>query len=523
MASDDLLFPVRVRGDNARAFLDNIRWGLRQMRDPKTGLAFSDDQIAIATAPHSELAIKADGIDAVTFLNQQRALWMAAQNIPSRAASVTLRERWANIWELPYLNAAGGSGTVLSPCAAGTTFKGSTTLDDPAAVQGRDPAGKRYQVLFTRKSVGTTVQLDLVAIDTGEDTNIPVSTPITWINPPLTAPVEGTVVNNARFSGGIEAETDAQYIVRLLFRIRHKPGSGNRAQNVAWVFEAAQNAIDMAWVYGGAWHAGSTLIAVAQKRGSTAGPLARVPTVATMGIVSAYLESVIPVTPGPPAVVALPVVPISTDLVLSLSMGTDTPAGFADAEPWPQQDAGTPAAIVSIVNQGLFTISCTVDPPSSTALPRMMVWDVDTSSFIELSVSDVTAGGAGEWIITLVAPPAGHTFADGDVISPWTEQAPLIASTLTAYADSLGAGEVLDVSSGSTDDRRGYAFRWPKPNEQNPSTAGSAVISYLQDAMGGALANASLESLSVSTPPLPADPIDGPGLLVLGKVGVYSG
>lgn len=520
--ADELLFPVRSRGDNARAFLDDLRWGLRQMRDPRTGLAFSEDQIAIATAVHSEFAIKADGIDAVTFLNQQRALWMAAQNRPDRAAGVTLRDEWAVLWELPYLEAAGGSGLVQAPCAPNTTFKGSTTLGDPVAVQGRDPAGKRYQVLFTQTSgpSASFVYLDLVAIDTGPDTNLDVGTAISWIDPPITAPAVGTMVVNAKFTGGIEAETDAQYVPRLIFLIRHKPGAGNRAQCVDWVFKAAQNAIDRAWVYGGAWHAGSALIAVAQKRGSTVGPLARIPTVATMAIVSSYLESVIPVSPGPPAVVALPVVPVTTDLVLSLSMAKDSSAGWADPEPWPLQNAGSPAVISGLINQGLFHIVCAEAPATDT--PQLMVWNAAASAFIELSVSSVLLSGVNTYAVTLSGPPTGYTLADGDVISPFTEQAPLVAATLTAYMDSLGAGEVIDVSSGSTDDRRGYAFRWPKPNEQDPSTAGTAVISYLQDALGGALSTSQVESVSVSTPPLPADPIDGPGLLVLGTVGIYA-
>lgn len=517
---DDLLFPVRNRGDSAQAFLDDLRWGLRQMRDPRTGLAFSEDQIAIATAPHSEFAIKASAIDAVTFLNQQRALWMAAQVRPDRAAGITLRDEWAAVWDLPYLDAAGGSGTVSAPCSTGTTFQGSTVLGDPAAVQGRDAAGKRYQVLFTETALTTSVELTIAGIDTGDDTNLDVDDAITWINPPITAPVEGTLVLE-KFSGGIDAETDAEYSRRLIFHIRHRPGAGNRAQVVEWVFKAAQNAVGGVWVYGGGWHAGSALAVVAQKRGKAVGPLARIPSVGTMAKVTSYLASVVPITPGPPAVVALPPVPISTDLVLSLAMATDSTSGWADPTPWPAQDSGAPATISALVNQTHFTIACTTAPPDGV-VPQMMVWDEDTSAFVELSVSSISLSSPDHYAIVLAGPPSGHTLAIDDVISPFTEQAPLLASTLTAYADSLGAGEVIDVSATSLDDRRGHAFRWPKPNEQDPPQAGTGVISYLQDALGPTLANTVVESVSVTEPPLPADPIDGPGLLVLGLVGVYA-
>lgn len=519
--ADELQFPVRQRGEQREAFLEDLRWGLRQMRDPKTGQRFTEDQIAIATAAHSEEWIRADGIDAVSFLNQQRALWMAAQSRPNRAAGITLRQEWSEVWGLPYLTASGGSGPVLTPCSGSTTFTGSTTIGDPAAVRGTDPAGSVYQVLFTSTAApnATSIALELIAITTGDATNIDVDTPITWIDPPITAPSTGAKVT-AKFTGGLGAETDAQFAPRLIRRIRHKPAAGNRAQVHEWSFVAAQNAVDRAWIYGSAFHAGSVLVAIAQKRGSIAGPLARVPSAGTMALITAYYQTVIPVVPGEPFVLAVPIVPVPSDIVLSLAMATDSASGFADPTPWPTLFSGGASSITVLTNQTHFLISGGSVPPDDI-VPKIMVWDDATSSFEQLSVLSVTLSSPNVYAVVLAGAPVKTLFV-GDLISPWTAQAPLLASTFTAYADSLGAGEVVDVSAGSPDDRAGFAFRWPKPNEEDPALAGTGIGSFLQDALGPSLANVGIESISVTSPPIPDDPADGPGLIVLGKMAVYS-
>lgn len=515
--ADELQFPVRQRGELREEYLDNYRAGLREMLLGDGSPAFSDDQIAIATAEHGEAWVKAEGLDAVLFLAQQRALWLAAQSRPDRAASITLRSEYVRLWDLPYLAAAGGSGTISAPGAPSTTWIGSTTLGDPAAVKARDSAGRVYQVLFTEQSNvgGDPAVLTLAGITTGDGTNLAPGEKLTWIvEVPLGAIGQGEVL--AEFTGGIEEETDAQYVPRLIRRIRHKPGAGNRAQIREWCERGGKNAVHAAYVYGDAFHAGSVLIALTQKRGTTTGPLARIPSTGTLTAVRNFLATTIP------AFVRWVLVPpqaARSDVVLELSMGTATPAGWVDDIPWPTNDGADAASIISVSSQTLIIIDSDSAPPDDV-IPRVMVWSSDGGVFEELIVTLVETLGGSNYRLTL-AGPASVTLAAGLYISPMSEQHPVIAEAIISYFDSLGPGEVIDLDLAAGNDRAGFAFRWPKPSEEDPQRVGAAVIPYLQDALGPALADADLVNALPSEPTLPSDVIDGPKLLVPGHIGVY--
>ena len=517
--ADELQFPVRQRGEIREEYLDDLRAGLREMVDALGNPAFTDDEIAIATADHGEHWGRADALDAVLFMGQQRAVFMAKQQLPRTAASITLRRDYVELWDLPYLEASGGSGPVSAPCAAETTWLGSTVLGDPAAVKGRDSAGRVYQVLFSVQSPvnGDPAILTLIGITTGDGSNIGAGEVITWVeNVPLLATPSGTVVTD--FSGGLPAETDPDYVPRLERRIRHKPGAGNNAQMRAWSESGGKNAVGGAWVYKAAFHAGSVLVAVAQKRGSTVGPLARVPSVGTLTNVRNFLASRIPRFVR---WLVLPIVTEYSDMVLSLALGAASDAGWADRQPWPTNNGATPASITVVTDQTHIRIASNTAPPSTTDDPLIMVWHRATSAFIQLNVASVASAGGGLYDIVLASAPGGITLAVGQRISPFSEQNEVIAQTIASYFDSLGAGEIIDVSSTSLDDRAGYAFRWPKPNEEEPQRAGSSLIPFLQDALGPALVDGTIAAVSPAVPTLPANPIDGPNLLVAGQIGIY--
>jgi hypothetical protein len=72
------------------------------------------------------------------------------------------------------------------------------------------------------------------------------------------------------------------------------------------------------------------------------------------------------------------------------------------------------------------------------------------------------------------------------------------------------------------DDRAHRAYRFPEPYEELPYRAGSTVTTRLGDVLGLALADSELISASVTTPTVPATPIEGPSQVTLGKVAVYS-
>lgn len=521
----DTFYPVKARGKIREEYLNHFRYGLRSLTNPDTNAPFTDVEIALATNEKSEAYRRADALDAVLFVNQQRGLYLAQQWDPLRANTSMLKGVHGYLWDEPYLQASGGSGTITAPCNPLTTFTGSTTIGDPTAMQLVTASELRFQVLFTKQagSAATSVQLSIVGINTGTATNLEAGTKLKWMNGPLGA--TGDVTVNADFTGGLAAETDYEFALRILRLMRNKQGAGNRAQVRAWAERAANNAVESAFVYPCALHAGTTIVCITQKAGSSTGPTARVASVGTLASVTAYLTPPgSPVMPVPPRVVVTTFTGTPTNMVLSLAMPVGTSAGWDDLQPWPGQLGGT-GTVISAINVGgdplAIKITCPVDLPSGVTQPQMMVWDDASSTFEELAVTSVALDSGTTYDVVLTQAPT-KTLAVGDYISPYSSRAELLSTTIDAYFKSLGPGEVIDVSSSSTDSRRSRAYRFPKPNEEYPQRAGTNILTFLQDALGAGLSDSIVQANSVSTPSLPTDPVDGPNMIVAGKIGVYS-
>ena len=518
-------FTIFNRGEVREEILRGFREGLRDLVDPETGQTFTEDTIRRATGPGTRFWVEAESIDIVGLGIQKRAEFFAQQVRLDRAGSAMLRNYHGVLWGEEALPAFGASGTVTANATPGTTWVGSTTLPDPFAVVGRDDAGNRYQAFVSALTPGSgVVTLTLVGLDGGDATNLEVGDKITWVNPPLGAAPTALVATE--FAGGTDEETDSDFGDRLASRVRNKPGAGNWAQLRAFA-RSASAAVDAAWVYPVAFHAGSVLVAVTQKRGLAVGPLARIPSISVLAAVTGLL-----VPPGSPVFPArafvLVVGPTAepSDLVLQTALPKASAAGWTDLVPFPPVDGTDGVEITTVSTQTSITISLPTAGagllPGGVAGPltgvNLMVWDADTSSFEKLLVSTVTDIGGGDYTAVLSSPPT-HFLTAGDWISPDSERRDAIASGLVSYFDQLGPGEVIDLT---TDPRAPRAYRHPTPSEEDPSRAGQAIVTFLSDALGSSLSDATLASITVQTPTLPTEPALGPRLLVPGLFAVYD-
>jgi len=511
-------FPTFDRGVNREDILRSYRYALRKLTNPDTGLPFSEADIAAAVSSQSRWYVEADAIDLVLLAGQNRALWLADQVRLDRASFGWLQTYHGGLWGETPLPATGGSGTATGSAVAFTPFVGSTVIPDAAAVQATDPAGKKYQVLFsTAATAGGTVTLTFKGVDTGPDTNPAPGTVLTYSqNKPLGAQPTCTVAT--QFTGGALAETSAEFAARIAARIRHKPASGNNAHFRSWA-TVASVAVEDAFVYACALHAGTVLVAATQKRGSIAGPAARVPSIGTLTDLTAYLvPPASPVVPAVPLVVVVPVVQQPADMVLSLSMPLGTTSGWTDPDPWPTQAGGVATLISAVTTQTQFRITTSGGGlPSGITAPSLMAWDEAASAWETLDVQSVTLFAPGVYDVVLNSAPT-MTLVGGQAISPDAGRADTISDAITAYFDSLGPGEVVDLT---TDSRAHRAFRYPQPTEEYPQRAGSSVTNYLHDALKSTLADSVLEACTAGTPVVPASPLSGPALVVAGVVGIY--
>lgn len=504
--------------------LRDYREGLRLLLNPETGTFFTEDEIRRATAKGGRFWKDFDGLDLILLGVQKSNEFLANQIRIDRSGSAFLRNYHFPLWGEEYLPAFGGSGTVLATGNPGVIWQGSTEVPNPGAVYGTDPAGLRYQVLAPAEAnANGEAELLLIGIDGGDETNIEVGTVITWGNAPIGSTGTATVVGD-KFTGGSDAETDADGARRLQDRIRHKPASGNWAHIRAFARKASVSVED-AFVYCCAFHAGSTLVAVVQKRGTIAGPVARIPSI---GVLTRVRAALVPPAstnmPGVQHLVVVPPVPQSSNAIVRLLQPVDSGVGWNDLEPFPPIIAGTTAVAVSTVTtQQDIRITAEAagllpDGAGSSSDVHLMVWDVPTSALLAIPVQTVTDLGAGIYRVQLSAPLAGHTFAVGDWVSPDMLRRDTLSAAVVRYYDGLGPGEVIELA---TDDRAGRAYRNPVPSEQSPSRGGQSIVSALTEALGSSVTDAALVSLAPSVPAVPADPITGPSLLVPGKFAVY--
>lgn len=519
-------FAFFERGAVRDDVLLNFRLGLAQLIDPETGALFTADKIAQATQQGSRWWIEQDATDLVALAIQARAMLMADQVRPDRANSSFLVGYHGDLWDVQPLPASPGSGPVTTSATPGATYVGSATIGDPGATTFRDVAGTRFQVLVTVVTPGTGIaDLTLISIDTGAKTNL-LTTPTPAVltidqNPPIGAQSTATVT--ADFTGGFDDESMADFQGRLRAEIRHKPGAGNNAQIRSWGRKSSTAVLD-AYVYACAMHAGSTLVCITQKRGATVGPNALLANAGVLALGTAYLvPPASPVIPPRAFFVVVTFTPAPADTILQLAQIKGSAGGWADASPWPGL-TGTVASITNVTNQTTFRMHSDPALPGGAAslsgaqAPRFMVWNVATSRFEKLLVSSVTSAGGGLYDVVLLQAPQ-KVIAAGDWISPDMARRDTLAKGAEIYFDSLGPGEVINLALDARADR---AARFPDPNEESPSKGGQAIVTTINDALGYVLAAGALFSISQSAPPVPADPVLGPGKLTLGKFAIYD-
>lgn len=520
-------FDVPLLGDELEAMLSTFRSGLRTLVDPLTGLAVSEEVIARATQENGRWWSEFRATELALLAVHAKAEGLADQFQPRRSTTGTLRGIHAPMRGVTPLKASGATLICQAKSGVGSTFVGSAVLPDPVAAFATDPAGLKYQVLFNRTTPANGIAgsdpgapLYLVGIDTGEKTNLAAGTKLKWAgNQPLNAELEFEVVEDGR--GGIDDETDGELGDRIESEIAHKPESGNSAHNRKWAREAS-TAVEDAFLYACAKYAGTDVVCITQKRGrqketAPKGPLARIPSAGTLAIVRAYL--VPPASPVKPERIASFVVgpvPQYSNLSIGLAIPRGRGLGWADVRPFPIY-ATEATTIASVTNQTHFRIATLSALPSGSAVPRLMVWAKEKTRFEKLLVVSITPAGLGLFDVVLSTAPS-HVLAVNDHISPLISGSNLLGQGVERYFDSLGPGEVVNLT---TDPRAPRARRFIDPVERYPQRAGSAILTTLQNAVPGLISTGELLAIDLTTPTVPIDPVMGPSMLVAGNVAVY--
>jgi len=520
MTQIDREFPTYARGEVREAILAVFRNGLRARVNPKTGQPFDEVTITRATMRPGRFWVDAEGQDIIIQALQKRGDFLAQQINPLRAASPFLYDFHGAQRKMTPLGATGASGFVRARGTLGTTYEGSTTVPDQTARVATDPSGLRYQVFIEGEieDADEGVVLAMQAIDKGPETELAEGVELQWENPPVGS--EPKCVVEVEFSGGRNRETDGEFIERLVDARARPARAGNAAHFRRWARQAS-NAVQDAFVYPTALNAGSNVVCIVQKRGTSTGPLGRQPSVGTLTVVRGFLSP--PASgevPGQVYVVTTTWQPEWSDLRLQLGMRKNSDQGWFDASPWPGGDvsAAEVMATPAPTDEGFRMQTQETVAPLTT--PQLMWWDKDTSTFKRLQVASVVEAGlpgSGQFDVEL--SEGSDVLPAGARVSPYSPRHVELAKSIRDYFDSLGPGECVDLS---TDLRAPIAYRRVEPAIRASYYGGSQILEFVGEALGSSLSRRELLEMSETEPRIPTTISLGPYMLVPQNVGVYA-
>lgn len=229
--------------------------------------------------------------------------WAAKQAIIDTAEKEYL-ERWAAIWKVFRKAADYSTGAALLTGAIGSTVLAGTILQRQDGVQ--------YRVLADGTFSGTTLQPTIVAVDSGAAGDALAGTPLFLLSP--VAGVQSTGAAATDIEGGLDVETDAQLLNRLLKRIRQPPHGGASSDYELWALEVP--GVTRVWVYPLQMGAGTvTILFVCDGEANI------IPTPAKVAEVQAYINARCPVTAE-----AFVAAPVSDPLNMTVKLSPNTAA-----------------------------------------------------------------------------------------------------------------------------------------------------------------------------------------------------
>lgn len=205
--------------------------------------------------------------------------WIFKQLFPDTAEG-TFLDRWAGIWGVKRKAATFGVGAVTIAGTAGRTLPAGTLL------QRAD--GWQY-VTTAEADVGTaaTVEALVAGVDGNCDAGVVLS---------LVSPVSGIeadlVITATGITGGTDKELDPALLARLLARIQAPPHGGAKADYAKWAKEVA--GVTRAWMMSVEDEPGHIRLVVFVVMDNK--PDTIIPTEAELGVASAYIDTVRPVT-----------------------------------------------------------------------------------------------------------------------------------------------------------------------------------------------------------------------------------
>lgn len=359
-------------------------------------------------------------------------------NVRSRCSSAAL-DAWAFVFGLPS-GVPGRYGRRGATVATGgtTTPTGTAGTLVPAGTQATDSTTQvvvQTTAAITLDGPPNTQSVGLISVTAGTAANLPLGSVLTWLAPPVG--LAATTVLGTPLVGALDRESDPDLLARILRRIQNPPRGGTAADYRVWAefaVDAAGASLGIARAYIYPLRNGlGTVDVVPFQNGSGA---TRVPGVAQLVSLLAYLNTKRPVTASVRVVAPLPVA-----LRLRVRLTPSTAKGGIYGYDWNDQGLAT---AITAYNAMAKTISCAAPARLKAAVdagskPRIQIINsaplADVVPF-QARVLSYVAGAPD--VLTLDTFPGSGPVAGTDYFWAGGGAVAAVADRLLAYVDQAG-------------------------------------------------------------------------------------
>lgn len=419
---------------------------------------------------------------------------------------------WREALGLPVVPASPAAGKLTINVSGG----GSVTMPDGQVFLY--PNGLRGQVNGTQMGIFDEQDVDVIAIDTGDATNLASGNKVRWYNPPFNVANEARVSINGPLTGGYDTETESRKRARVLNRLRNTPGGGNWGQMREIAFNALPSVQD-AFVYPALGGPSSDKLTIVKGFDRARSDYHRAFQSGGIDLVRTAIHAEL--STGDEHVVGT-CNEENCDMTFALSLPASALAGgnglgWIDQRPWPPTGSGSFTPVASVSNSGItvqVNAATTTSPVSGQT--HVMWWSPHDMKMRTYLVTAAT-GATGAWVLTLEQPMVdslGNIAAAGDYISPAAANGEKYGNTFLDLIEAVGAGE-----------NTAEASRLPR-SARHPFIGEGADIGitnrFLTDFLRKhrEIVNGELSYVPVATPTVPTAVSDNPNVLVPRHFGI---
>jgi len=165
-------------------------------------------------------------------------VFLSKQLFPDSAEGEYLRAHWSS--KVPPLYAEAAAGNVEA--------SGITGISVPAGVVFKSASGKRYFSVKSSGISGGKALVNVKAENAGSDYNLEAGNKLKIVSAIPSGIDSEAIVAEGGILGGADAESDEEYLVRVLVTLRNPSRYGKRGDYEAWALDATPE-VTNAWEY----------------------------------------------------------------------------------------------------------------------------------------------------------------------------------------------------------------------------------------------------------------------------------